>query len=696
MRRERRFVLLAIVGAALLLVAAQAQAARPVARWDVIPDQLLTQTFNVGVCAFHLDGLKVEFRIGGTLVATVLNPTCNPQTNVWEFWFPLNPADYADGPLTVNARAIALDAAATSYDLPSLSLYANGHGSLTVSTVKWADSASGSDSYPGTEAQPYKTLAKAVQNTPSGGTINLKAGSYASQSLGGGSNRPYWTTIQAAPGVARDNVEVTTGRPGTQRLKWKDLTVSIDTTASYATILVGENGSHSVWLDNVKAYNKQGRWGGGAITFGNRYVAYVTGGLTTEMADGPGASIIRGHTMTRITSDAWTGGGKLVVNCSVSDIDPGSTGAHPDFHQSYCVAPDWVQDVILYNVRGYECISQGLFGGRLRNSAFVNVLIEKGNTVMYSQYSGPMENVLFLHMDIIYQSWLWRGTGANAYQATEVSVINNIFQSMSLYENATAAGLTIDRNHFVSTTSMGANKTAGDARYVDPATNNYRIASNSPAWGTGRTLQCVPADIDGNPHEASLRNRGCYAKTVAPANSVVRWETAATFGPAGSQRRTVADGAVHGSLAPLTAVRAYAGVAINPATLLPGTVTLTGQAHGNQSALIQSLTLEDGGATLVVTLSALPDADRYTLTIGPDVRTAAGKAFGGDADLVFGVLAGDADGSGTVTVADVLAVRTRAGRDVTGDMSRYDVDASGTITGGDMTAVRSRLGRALP
>jgi hypothetical protein len=686
----------ALAAAVVLVGAATAWAARPVARWDVVPDQVMNKVFCVGVCAFHADGVKVEFRVGGTLVATINNPTYNPQTNVWEFWFPLNPADYADGPLAITARAIALDAAGTTYDLPSLNLYANSRGSLTGNTVKWADAVNGSDSNPGTEALPYQTLAKAVQNTPSGGTVNLKAGTYSSQSLGGGSSRPYWTTIQAAPDLGWNDVEVTPGRPGTQRLRWKDLTLSIDTTASYATILSGENGSHSVWIDNVKAYNKQGRWGGGAITFGNRYVAYVTGGLTTEMSNGPGASIIRNHTMTRITSDAWTGGEKLVVNSSVTDIDPGTTGAHPDFHQSYCVAPDWVENVILYNVRGYECISQGLFGSRLRNAAFVNVLMEKVNTVMYSQYSGPMENVLFLHMDIISQSWLWRGTGTNAYTATEVSSLNNVFHTMGLAEDATAAGLTIDRNHFVGTTGMGDNRTTGDARFVDAASNNYRLAADSPAWGTARALQCVPADIDGNPFGAS-RNRGCYAQSIPATGQVAGWDLVATFGPAGAQTRAVADGAVHSSQAPLTVLRLRAGAAIDPATLWPGSVTLAAQKAGDRSSLIQSLTLADGGATVVVALTGpLPDGDRYTLTLGPDVRTTGGKAFGGDVALTFGVLLGDVDGSGSVTEADAVAVRDAAGKAIAGETSRFDVDASGSITGTDMATVRSRIGQSIP
>jgi hypothetical protein len=47
-----------------------------------------------------------------------------------------------------------------------------------------------------------------------------------------------------------------------------------------------------------------------------------------------------------------------------------------------------------------------------------------------------MENVLFLHINIIFQSWLWRGAGANALNASGVYVMNSVFNSMSFSEDA--------------------------------------------------------------------------------------------------------------------------------------------------------------------------------------------------------------------------------------------------------------------
>ena len=47
----------------LALAAASALAARPVARWDVVPDQRVSGTFLAGVCAFHENGVRVRILI---------------------------------------------------------------------------------------------------------------------------------------------------------------------------------------------------------------------------------------------------------------------------------------------------------------------------------------------------------------------------------------------------------------------------------------------------------------------------------------------------------------------------------------------------------------------------------------------------------------------------------------------------------
>ena len=86
-------------------LAAPAFAARPVARWDVVPDQRVSGTFLAGVCAFHEDGVRVAFSLNGKFVHVAKEPKCNPRTGVWEYVFPLDTSKLPDGPVVLGARA---------------------------------------------------------------------------------------------------------------------------------------------------------------------------------------------------------------------------------------------------------------------------------------------------------------------------------------------------------------------------------------------------------------------------------------------------------------------------------------------------------------------------------------------------------------------------------------------------------------
>lgn len=137
--------------------------------------------------------------------------------------------------------------------------------------------------------------------------------------------------------------------------------------------------------------------------------------------------------------------------------------------------------------------------------------------------------------------------------------------------------------------------------------------------------------------------------------------------------------------------------AIDPATLVAGAVTITGQSGGDQSALIQSLAADAQALTVTVTLAApLPDADVYTIALTDVLHSAAGQTITGDRDLTLRVLAGDVHGSGTVTAADILAACSQSGLPLSAATARYDLNASGSVTGDDLLAIRARLGRQLP
>lgn len=506
----------------LLFAALPALAARPVARWDVVPYQRVSGTFNAGVCAFHIDGVKVEFFVDGKPALTVENPALNPRTKVWEFFLPLDTTARADGPVTLTARATSLGAKPESYDLPPMPLYANAKGTLTVApkSAIWVDELKGADSNPGTKDSPMQSLQAAAKAVPIGGTIYLAPGTYSPNALRGpgGDERPYWTTIEAAPGVARKDVEIISGRPGMQRIRWRNVTFVCDPPdkGGYAPILAGEGTRHMVWFDNCKNYCRKGRWAANS-NLTNRYVAFVTGGVTFDMCNGPDGVLVRDHVIDTLTSDAWTGSGRLVVNCRCFGIDPGTTGAHPDFHQSYAKEPGWVEDVILYNVLGYDICAQGLFGARLRNSAFVNVFVDRvPKGFFHSQYSGPVENVLFFHVGLVHQPWAWR----KGIEPKDIKIRNCLFPSYAEHSPADIppGAIDIDYCHFetVRGQSYGEHATKGGPMYRDVQAKDFALAQNCSAAGSAVDLQCVPADLYGVPYAKGRRNRGPFATDSVP------------------------------------------------------------------------------------------------------------------------------------------------------------------------------------
>jgi len=142
----------------------------------------------------------------------------------------------------------------------------------------------------------------------------------------------------------------------------------------------------------------------------------------------------------------------------------------------------------------------------------------------------------------------------------------------------------------------------------------------------------------------------------------------------------------------LTAFAVALPVAVSPASVGVGSVSISGRSHGDVSSLVAEVSLDATGRKLLVRLkSSPPDGDEYTLSLTGSLKTATGRPLSGDVDVRVFLLEGDVDGSGEVTATDIMAVR-RAAAEGLGD-PWLDVDRSGAVTVGDMRAVRARLGR---
>lgn len=178
--------------------------------------------------------------------------------------------------------------------------------------------------------------------------------------------------------------------------------------------------------------------------------------------------------------------------------------------------------------------------------------------------------------------------------------------------------------------------------------------------------------------------------------SITRWEVVVQ-GHGQTWTTEVPDGHVEPRAAGISRIDITFSAPLDPSTVTIAAATIEGAAAGDVSAMISTITLSGDLRTIQVELTAaLPDADRYTVTVSDAVRDATGNAITGQRSRVLSALVGDVDGSGEVTAADLLTVRSLAGEPIDATTIWCDVDCSGAVTGADMLPVRGAMGHALP
>ena len=499
---------------------------KTIGNWDVVPGQVFDGTFGVGVVAFHEYGVDVSFAVNGSALSTVENPSYNPRTGVWEYWVELDASDYADGPITVRATINADCPEHVSRELEELELIANAGGTFSTTSQKWVDCATGDDdSGDGSETAPYATIEKGVAEVETGGTVLLAAGTcYRLTSLYDAANHERWTTVQPAPGVTRDQVQIlaagpdSTGRFGENNIRWKDVQIYKDVDPGYSTVFYMESG-HWVWFDGAELFDAKGQWSGGCVMGGNSgYKVYSTGSLLRDVQNVTGmCGFCRDVEMRDIGSDIFrASSGIMAINTTITGIDVGTTSAHPDFFQLY--APDGnVENIVIYNTKVTNMGAQGIFGGEgtLRDVAFVNLLMEKdpSDSALLSQITGDWGHVLLWHVTTVDSGFYLRETS----QLADFWVQNNVWHSFHAGAATDLPGSTIDYNLFRNLnwdqpSPMGTNTVEGDPQFIDESTDDYQLSPGSPAKGAGVPLPGVPVGLDGKLYDSAAPNLGAFAQ----------------------------------------------------------------------------------------------------------------------------------------------------------------------------------------
>ena len=245
----------------------------------------------------------------------------------------------------------------------------------------------------------------------------------------------------------------------------------------------------------------------------------------------------------------------------------------------------------------------------------------------------------------------------------------------------------------------------GDDLYIFAA--NMRTTAETVRFSVANMAALTPVAVYDESRTLTAAADGSFEDTFAPlevhiyrmtipvAGNVAQWQTLSSHGQA-VVASPIAQQGVFSQPGGLRQLAIVLDQPANATTVNPASFALVGQTGGNLSASISAAVTSADGLTITLTFSpALPDADRYTLTIDDSLRSTGGFSYQGG-ELNFATLAGDITGDGTVTSDDMAAIRTQVGRDLTPANARFDADGSGAITGADMLIVRRYLGNSLP
>jgi hypothetical protein len=392
--------------------------AKAIARWDVVPYQTFDGIFEIGVVAFHMNGIdRVEFSVDDGPWLAVREMTFNPRTGVVEYWAKLDASLFTDDSLA-EVRAIVYpnigEPRVLAGNLNTTSAANGEHSTYLYSNYQWTFnpgavyvSLTGSDTNSGTESSPFATLGHALEVVPDGGEIILlDAGTYylADRTITGHRMHEHWITIRPKEGLTREQVILASPggqmRPRVFLNKIQGVTLDFESMGQFIT-----NPNDFVWFhDTIWTYNDWTNepfptpvkeWFGGL---------YVTDSLAYEGEWGFNiGTLVRNSKAERISGDVFQNV-KFVLNFEVKDVDGFVIYHHTDLLQWWGVQ----ENIIIYGFNATENIqAQSVFlfpnpniPNSFTNIAFVDVFIRNvvrpdGSISWQSQLAGNHSHVLF-------------------------------------------------------------------------------------------------------------------------------------------------------------------------------------------------------------------------------------------------------------------------------------------------------------
>ena len=505
--------------------------AMAIARWNAVPFQTFDGTFDVGVLAFHVNGIdRVEFAVDGGPWVSVTESVFNERTGTWEYAVRLD-ASLFDGPGAVEVRAVVYPSAGVPRALTteindesalsgnhSMPLFANPGGQTAGEVYVSLDGDDlGGD---GTWEHPYSTIYRAAQAVDDlggaadadGGRIRLFAGAYTIERPNGAAipaTHDQWLTISPADGVTREEVRIITpdGNPGGGlRVKQMHLNgLTID-----GTVSTDSNNETYLWIDDCHI--------AGAGELDTRMMwspawysaIYATDSVATNCRVAFLVTYARNCLVDTVHTDAFPGVAVLVnseVKNQVGGYDANGAYLHSDCWQDRVGLTN--NNVIIYGLRAVEnCQKQGFFsrGPGHHDFAAVNNEFFTTGYPEQNQLATACDHAVIANNNFLGTAFQLRMSDVKVdvegYQASRnVLWSRNLFQWFNVTDPNHELDLTdeqlvtfaeanswFEQNHFVNAWPDYADRTGvpyGSDVVGDGATSGASVPDDCGAFGDG-------------------------------------------------------------------------------------------------------------------------------------------------------------------------------------------------------------------
>lgn len=288
------------------------------------------------------------------------------------------------------------------------------------------------------------------------------------------------------------------------------------------------------------------------------------------------------------------------------------------------------------------------------------------------------------------------------------SACPNTCHCVTLTPGTTATGLNFGNAQDVvtGTITVDPNPNSLNARwtlqgpngYSNTSTGDQTLSNLEPGSYTltWQNIACWTAPTP-NPRTQSLSAGGAITfagtYTAAAAPQVSSWAVALTHGTT-EINSSVADGYVEPRQAGIKKLRVCFDQAMDTSATAPGYLSIVGDVSGPKP--VQTITWPSNTCMVATLSSALPDGDRYVVTVSPNLQAAGGCPISGDRTVEIRALVGDVNGDHNVNVSDIVQIRDRRGQTVDANTCKFDVVCDNAINVSDIVVTRDCRGHTCP